>query len=313
MDLQADVFAVDVVAVRRIDGRRTAVATEEGAPVGASRSVAQRAVVLRAADDAAIRAVVARAAVELRDGEAVVERGPSRHRAGDGSDILRFVYATIVAEVDRAVGAAVIAGRVDDDVVVGMHRAGTDVEPLADLRPAKATVDRAEQVDTARDQVARVDRIDPKCVVVPALVAQVAQRGLQRPGSTVVRRAVDHAGIHVDAGVDHAGLARKGDLTTSADIEVGRQPCCAGVGAVHQAAVRVRGGAQNGPVAVERVELHVGHTLECAAAQAPGGATVCAAVQALIGGREQNVRVARMHHQPVYVVPVGAERGVGGG
>src|SRR5262245_16354761 len=117
MNAAIHILAVHVIWIRRVRRAEAAVAAEHGGPAQRSRRP-QRAVVLRTADDRAVRVYCA--AIELRDGETVVQRRPATRQA-NGVDVVRTINAAIVSEKHRGIRRAVETGVVYDSVMVRMR------------------------------------------------------------------------------------------------------------------------------------------------------------------------------------------------
>src|SRR5258707_857477 len=102
MDRGVYVLSVVIIRIHGIDGRPPAVAAKERAPVRAARRRLEAPVVLRATDDDGRYAIVlAGPAVELRDGEPVIElRPPAAARVAVDERDVALVHASVVAEID---------------------------------------------------------------------------------------------------------------------------------------------------------------------------------------------------------------------
>ncbi len=203
MKVEIGVFPIVDICIRRIGSGKAAIAAEGGGPtLGAgSRRVEQRAVVLGAADDVA-RCGIGSNPIELRDAQVVVQIGPTG-RARDRGIVARAIDAAIVAEVERLVAAAVEAGGLDNDVLVGVSRGLRSAPPFADGCQSCAAIRAAPKIHTAHDQLVGIGRIDPDGVRVPALPAEETVAGVDKGvRGSAVGAFPDLAGMHIDGGID---------------------------------------------------------------------------------------------------------------
>src|SRR5437879_1428570 len=107
MDLEPNIFAVEIIRIGRVGGRKPAVAAEHGGPAFAAsaRRVAQAALILAAADDHR-RIRVACPAIKLSNAQVVVQFLPAARQA-DVVNIGRAIDAAVVPKVNRSNSRAV--------------------------------------------------------------------------------------------------------------------------------------------------------------------------------------------------------------
>src|SRR5437667_12422636 len=125
MNFQIDVFAVEVALVRLVRGRKTAIAPVPCGPAfgAAGSSVAQVAIVLRAADDHA-GSGIARAAIELGDAQVVVQFLPTAGQA-DVINVVGAVNSAVIAEVDGFNRRAIKGCALNDDMMICVRGVGS--------------------------------------------------------------------------------------------------------------------------------------------------------------------------------------------